>query len=261
MSDEVSTPPEPPTGEPARPTVDIRGLNKSFGSNHVLKGVDFHVDHREVVVVLGPSGSGKSTLLRCVNLLETPDSGQVVIDGVDICEDDTDVNAVRRKIGMVFQQFNLFPHLTALGNVTIAQRKVLKRSEKDAEARARANLERVGVGDKADHYPAQLSGGQQQRVAIARALAMDPEIMLFDEATSALDPELVGDVLNVMRSLAEDGMTMMVVTHEIGFARNVADRVVFMADGVVVEEGPPAQVIDAPQHARTQQFLRQVHDR
>ncbi len=246
---------------PAVPTVDIRGLNKSFGSNHVLKGVDFHVDRREVVVVLGPSGSGKSTLLRCVNLLETPDSGQVLIDGVDICEEDTDVNAVRRRIGMVFQQFNLFPHLTALDNVMIAQRKVLKRSEKDAEARARANLERVGVADKAEQYPAQLSGGQQQRVAIARALAMDPEIMLFDEATSALDPELVGDVLNVMRSLAEDGMTMMVVTHEIGFARNVADRVVFMADGVVVEEGPPSQVIDAPQHARTQQFLRQVHDR
>ena len=180
---------------------------------------------------------------------------------MDICLDDTDVNAVRRRIGMVFQQFNLFPHLTALDNVMIAQRKVLKRSEKEAEAVARANLERVGVGDKADQYPAQLSGGQQQRVAIARALAMDPEIMLFDEATSALDPELVGDVLNVMRSLAEDGMTMMVVTHEIGFARNVADRVVFMADGVVVEEGPPSQVIDAPQHPRTQQFLRQVHDR
>ena len=260
----VPTPPSPsesPAAEDARPTVDVRGLNKSFGSNHVLKGVDFHVDHREVVVVLGPSGSGKSTLLRCVNLLETPDSGQVLIDGVDICEEDTDVNAVRRKIGMVFQQFNLFPHLTALDNVMIAQRKVLKRSEKDAEARARSNLERVGVADKADHYPAQLSGGQQQRVAIARALAMDPEIMLFDEATSALDPELVGDVLNVMRSLAEDGMTMMVVTHEIGFARNVADRVVFMADGKVVEEGPPSQVIDAPEHARTQQFLPQVHDR
>ena len=244
-----------------RPTVDIRGLCKSFGSNDVLKGVDFHVDQREVVVVLGPSGSGKSTLLRCVNLLETPDSGQVLIDGIDICDEDTDVNAVRRRIGMVFQQFNLFAHLSALDNVTIAQRKVLKRSAAEAQAVARRNLERVGVGDKAGHFPAQLSGGQQQRVAIARALAMDPEIMLFDEATSALDPELVGDVLKVMRSLAEDGMTMMVVTHEIGFARNVADRVVFMADGVVVEEGPPAQVIDDPQHPRTRQFLRQVHDR
>ena len=245
----------------ARPTVDIRGLCKSFGSNDVLKGVDFHVDQREVVVVLGPSGSGKSTLLRCVNLLETPDSGQVLIDGIDICDEDTDVNAVRRRIGMVFQQFNLFAHLSALDNVTIAQRKVLKRSAGEAREVARRNLERVGVGDKAGHFPAQLSGGQQQRVAIARALAMDPEIMLFDEATSALDPELVGDVLKVMRSLAEDGMTMMVVTHEIGFARNVADRVVFMADGVVVEEGPPAQVIDDPQHPRTRQFLRQVHDR
>ncbi len=244
-----------------RPTVDIRGLCKSFGSNDVLKGVDFHVDQREVVVVLGPSGSGKSTLLRCVNLLETPDSGQVLIDGIDICDEDTDVNAVRRRIGMVFQQFNLFAHLSALDNVTIAQRKVLKRSAAEAREVARRNLERVGVGDKAGHFPAQLSGGQQQRVAIARALAMDPEIMLFDEATSALDPELVGDVLKVMRSLAEDGMTMMVVTHEIGFARNVADRVVFMADGVVVEEGPPAQVIDDPQHPRTRQFLRQVHDR
>lgn len=245
----------------ARPTVDIRGLCKSFGSNDVLKGVDFHVDQREVVVVLGPSGSGKSTLLRCVNLLETPDSGQVLIDGIDICDEDTDVNAVRRRIGMVFQQFNLFAHLSALDNVTIAQRKVLKRSAGEAREVARRNLERVGVGDKAGHFPAQLSGGQQQRVAIARALAMDPEIMLFDEATSALDPELVGDVLKVMRSLAEDGMTMMVVTHEIGFARNVADRVVFMADGVVVEEGTPAQVIDDPQHPRTRQFLRQVHDR
>ena len=252
---------EPGGSGAARPTVDIRGLCKSFGSNDVLKGVDFHVDQREVVVVLGPSGSGKSTLLRCVNLLETPDSGQVLIDGIDICDEDTDVNAVRRRIGMVFQQFNLFAHLSALDNVTIAQRKVLKRSAAEAQEVARRNLERVGVGDKAGHFPAQLSGGQQQRVAIARALAMDPEIMLFDEATSALDPELVGDVLKVMRSLAEDGMTMMVVTHEIGFARNVADRVVFMADGVVVEEGPPAQVIDDPQHPRTRQFLRQVHDR
>jgi polar amino acid transport system ATP-binding protein len=242
-------------------TVELSGLQKAFGDNRVLRGVDLHVDRREVVVVIGPSGSGKSTLLRCVNLLETPDSGQVLIDGVDICDPDTDVNKVRRRIGMVFQQFNLFPHLTALQNVTIAQRKVLKRSAAEAERVARANLERVGLADKAEQYPAQLSGGQQQRVAIARALAMDPEIMLFDEATSALDPELVGDVLGVMRSLAEDGMTMLVVTHEIGFARNVADRVVFMAEGVVVEEGPPARVIDDPQEARTRQFLRQVDDR
>ena len=253
----VSTTPVPYDG----PAVDIRGLTKRFGDNEVLKGIDFHVDRREVVVVIGPSGSGKSTLLRCVNLLETPDSGQVLVDGVDICGPDTNVNDVRRRIGMVFQQFNLFPHLTALENVTIAQRKVLRLNASAAEIVARQNLERVGLAEKADHFPAQLSGGQQQRVAIARALAMDPEIMLFDEATSALDPELVGDVLNVMRGLAADGMTMMVVTHEIGFARNVADRVVFMADGVVVEEGPPSQVLDAPQHARTQQFLRQVHDR
>jgi len=245
----------------ARPTVDIVGLHKSFGANKVLRGVDFRVGHREVVVVVGPSGSGKSTHLRCVNLLETPDAGEVRIDGVDICAPDTDVNAVRRKIGMVFQQFNLFPHLTARENVTIAQRKVLKRSADEADQVASDLLDRVGLTDHADKFPAQLSGGQQQRVAIARALAMGPEIMLFDEATSALDPELVGDVLGVMRSLAADGMTMMVVTHEMGFARHVADRVVFMADGVVVEEGTPAQVIDAPQHARTQQFLRQVGDR
>lgn len=245
----------------APPTVDIVGLRKRFGSNEVLRGVDFHVGHREVVVVVGPSGSGKSTLLRCVNLLETPDAGEVRIDGVDICDPDTDVNAVRRKIGMVFQQFNLFPHLTARENVTIAQRKVLRRSSDDAGRVAADLLDRVGLTDHADKFPAQLSGGQQQRVAIARALAMGPEIMLFDEATSALDPELVGDVLAVMRSLAADGMTMMVVTHEMGFARNVADRVVFMAEGVVVEEGTPAQVIDDPRHARTQQFLRQVGDR
>jgi polar amino acid transport system ATP-binding protein len=244
-----------------QPTVELRGLHKAFGDNRVLRGVDLRVDHREVVVVIGPSGSGKSTLLRCVNLLEVPDSGQVLVDGIDICDPDTDVNKVRRRIGMVFQQFNLFPHLTAQENVTIAQRKVLRRSAEDAERIAHDNLARVGLSTKAEQYPAQLSGGQQQRVAIARALAMDPEIMLFDEATSALDPELVGDVLAVMRSLAEDGMTMLVVTHEIGFARNVADRVVFMAEGVVVEEGPPAQVIDAPREARTQQFLRQVHER
>jgi polar amino acid transport system ATP-binding protein len=243
------------------PMIDVRGLTKRFGANEVLSGIDFHVDRREVVVVLGPSGSGKSTLLRCLNLLEQPDAGSICIDGVDICDPDTDVNAVRRRIGMVFQQFNLFPHLRAIDNLTLAQRKVLRRSGGEAERVARDLLDRVGLADKAEQYPAQLSGGQQQRVAIARALAMDPEIMLFDEATSALDPELVGDVLGVMRSLAADGMTMMVVTHEIGFARQVADRVVFMADGVVVEEGPPAVVLDAPQEARTQQFLRQVHDR
>ena len=242
----------------ARPTVDIRGLCKSFGSNDVLKGVDFHVDQREVVVVLGPSGSGKSTLLRCVNLLETPDSGQVLIDGIDICDEDTDVNAVRRRIGMVFQQFNLFAHLSALDNVTIAQRKVLKRSAAEAQEVARRNLERVGVGDKAGHFPAQLSGGQQQRVAIARALAMHPRLMLFDEPTSALDPELVGEVLDVMRDLAQGGMTMIVVTHEIGFAREVGDTLTFMDQGVVVESGAPKEVIANPQHPRTRDFLSKV---
>ena len=238
--------------------IEIRRLRKSFGATEVLRNIDFRVDPGEVVCVIGPSGSGKSTLLRCVNLLETPDSGEILIGGENICGEDVDVNAVRRRIGMVFQQFNLFPHLTALGNVMIAQRKVLKLSAQEAEDVARAQLERVGLSDKADQHPAQLSGGQQQRVAIARALAMDPEIMLFDEATSALDPELVGDVLAVMRQLAQDGMTMMVVTHEIDFARRVADRVVFMVDGIVEEEGPPAEVLDAPRSERTKQFLRQV---
>ena len=241
--------------------IEVLHLTKRYGDNVVLKDIDFHVDEREVVCVIGPSGSGKSTLLRCVNRLEDPTSGQILIKGIDICDDDTDLNDVRRRIGMVFQQFNLFPHLSALANVMVAQRKVLNRSSGEAELLARAQLDKVGLGEKADSYPSQLSGGQQQRVAIARALAMDPEIMLFDEATSALDPELVGDVLAVMRGLATEGMTMMVVTHEISFARNVADRVVFMADGVVVEEGPPAQVLDDPQHERTRQFLRQVHDR
>lgn len=241
--------------------IDVRALTKRFGDNEVLKGIDFFVDEREVVCVVGPSGSGKSTLLRCVNRLEEPTSGQILIRGVDICDEDTDLNAIRRRIGMVFQQFNLFPHLTTLGNVMIAQRKVLKRSKDEAERIGREQLEKVGLAAKAESYPSQLSGGQQQRVAIARALAMNPEMMLFDEATSALDPELVGDVLAVMRDLALGGMTMMVVTHEMHFARQVADRVVFMADGYVVESGPPDQVLGAPQQARTQQFLRQVHDR
>ena len=220
------------------------------------------VARRDRTPLLEAVGAGPAARSQRVwwipRLAATIQSGEL---GVDICGPDTNVNDVRRRIGMVFQQFNLFPHLTALENVTIAQRKVLRLNASAAEIVARQNLERVGLAEKADHFPAQLSGGQQQRVAIARALAMDPEIMLFDEATSALDPELVGDVLNVMRGLAADGMTMMVVTHEIGFARNVADRVVFMADGVVVEQGPPSQVLDDPQHARTQQFLRQVHDR
>jgi len=238
--------------------IEIRELHKSFGSLEVLRGVDFHVDAGEVVCVIGPSGSGKSTLLRCVNLLEQPNAGRVSVGGVELTDPECDLDAVRRRIGMVFQQFNLFPHLTALGNVTIAQRKVLRRSQAEAEKVARENLDRVGLADKVDAFPGQLSGGQQQRVAIARALAMGPEVMLFDEPTSALDPELVGDVLGVMRKLALDGMTMLVVTHEMSFAREVADRVVFMDNGVIVEEGPPAQVIADPQHERTRTFLSRI---
>jgi polar amino acid transport system ATP-binding protein len=241
--------------------IDVRNLTKFFGENQVLKGIDFFVDDREVVCVIGPSGSGKSTLLRCVNRLEEPTSGEILIRGVNICDEDTDLNSVRRRIGMVFQQFNLFPHLTVLRNVMVAQRKVLKRSADEAWQIAREQLDKVGLAAKADAYPSQLSGGQQQRVAIARALAMSPEIMLFDEATSALDPELVGDVLAVMRDLALGGMTMMVVTHEMHFAKQVSDRVVFMADGYVVESGPPEQVLGSPTQPRTQQFLRQVEDR
>jgi polar amino acid transport system ATP-binding protein len=240
--------------------IEIRDLHKSFGSLEVLRGINFHVEAGEVVCVIGPSGSGKSTLLRCVNLLEEPTSGSVSVAGVELTDPEVDIDAVRRGIGMVFQQFNLFPHLSALGNVTIAQRKVLRRPAAEAEKIARDNLERVGLADKIDAYPAQLSGGQQQRVAIARALALGPQVMLFDEPTSALDPELVGDVLGVMRSLALEGMTMLVVTHEMSFAREVADRVVFMDDGVVVEDGPPSQVITAPQHERTRTFLSRVLD-
>ncbi|WP_433422677.1 amino acid ABC transporter ATP-binding protein [Microtetraspora malaysiensis] len=239
-------------------TVEIRNLRKSFGKLEVLKGIDFTVEAGQVVCVIGPSGSGKSTLLRCVNLLERPTSGRVVVDDTEITDPDVDIDAVRRRLGMVFQQFNLFPHLTVLRNVTIAQERVLRRGRAEAERIARENLERVGLGEKADAFPAQLSGGQQQRVAIARALAMNPSLMLFDEPTSALDPELVGDVLGVMRELAGDGMTMMVVTHEMNFAREVADRVVFMDQGVIVEDGPPEQVIAAPRHARTREFLSRV---
>ena len=240
------------------PAIELRGLRKSFGTNEVLKGIDLAVAPRHVVCLIGASGSGKSTLLRCINRLEEPTGGQVLIDGIDITHPDCDLDLVRRDIGMVFQQFNLFPHLTALANVTLAQRKVLRRSEAEAEQVARQVLDRVGLAEKADSYPSQLSGGQQQRVAIARALAMNPKMMLFDEATSALDPELVGDVLDVMRQLASEGMTMVVVTHEMGFARRVADHVVFMDQGVVCEQGPPEQVLGDPQTPRLQQFLEQV---
>jgi polar amino acid transport system ATP-binding protein len=238
--------------------IEIIDLHKSFGDLEVLTGIDFRVGMGEVVCVIGPSGSGKSTLLRCVNRLEEPTGGTILIEGDDITDPDTDTDAVRRKIGMVFQRFNLFHHLSVLDNLTIAQRKVLGRSKKEAEVVAMANLERVGVAEKADAFPRKLSGGQQQRVAIARALSMEPDMMLFDEATSALDPELVGEVLGVMRQLAEEGMTMLVVTHEIGFARGVADRVVFMDEGVVVEDGPPDQVLVDPEHERTRHFLRMV---
>ncbi|MER6241370.1 amino acid ABC transporter ATP-binding protein [Streptomyces clavifer] len=240
------------------PAIDVRGLRKSFGTLEVLAGIDFSVARGEVVCVIGPSGSGKSTLLRCVNLLEEPTSGTVTVAGTEVTDPDVDIDTVRRRIGMVFQSFNLFPHLTVLENLTLPQRRVLGRDRAEAAGIARERLARVGLTDKESAYPAQLSGGQQQRVAIARALAMDPELMLFDEPTSALDPELVGDVLAVMRSLADEGMTMLVVTHEMSFAREVADRVVFMDGGVIVEEGAPEQVIGAPRHARTRSFLARL---
>jgi len=238
--------------------IDVQKLHKSFGDLEVLKGIDFHVASGEVVCVIGPSGSGKSTLLRCVNRLEEVTAGRIMIEGEDITDADADVDLIRARIGMVFQQFNLFGHLTVMDNLIIAQRRVLKRTKKEAVEVARRNLEKVGMIDKVDAYPAHLSGGQSQRVAMARALSMDPDMMLFDEPTSALDPELVGEVLQVMRTLADEGMTMMVVTHEMGFAREVADRVVFMDDGVVVEENTPLELINNPQHERTQAFLSQV---
>ncbi len=238
--------------------IHVRDLHKSFGSNKVLKGIDFHVDDGQVVCVIGPSGSGKSTLLRCVNQLEVADSGQILVEGIDVCDPETDLDAVRSRIGMVFQQFNLFPHMSVLRNLTVAQEKVKKRSKKEAVEIARTNLDKVGLSGREDAYPAHLSGGQQQRVAIARALSMDPDMMLFDEPTSALDPELVGDVLEVMKTLASEGMTMMVVTHEMGFAREVGDKLVFMDGGVIVEEGDPTEVLANPQHERTQAFLSKV---
>jgi polar amino acid transport system ATP-binding protein len=240
------------------PAISIQNLSKSFGTNEVLKDISLDVGTGEVVCVIGPSGSGKSTLLRCVNLLETPTSGVVHVGADEMTDPDVDIDRVRRRIGMVFQSFNLFPHLTVLQNLMIAQTKVLRRSKAEAEKVARHNLERVGMSHKDDAFPAQLSGGQQQRVAIARSLSMDPELMLFDEPTSALDPELVGEVLAVMKSLAAEGMTMMIVTHEMAFAREVADRVVFMDGGYVVEAGSPADVIGDPKEARTKSFLHRV---
>ena len=243
------------------PAIEVRGLRKSFGDHEVLKGVDLVVEAGEVVCVIGPSGSGKSTLLRCVNRLEEPSGGTIVIEGEDITDEDCELDDIRRRIGMVFQQFNLFPHLTVLANLTIGQRRVLGRTRVEATETARRMLQRVGLSEKEGAYPGQLSGGQQQRVAIARALSMDPDMMLFDEVTSALDPELVGDVLKVMRGLAEEGMTMLVVTHEMAFARQVADRVVFMDEGAIIEQGDPAQVLEHPAEERTQRFLLRVLDR
>lgn len=243
-----------------QPAIDVRQLHKSFGDLEVLKGIDFQVASGEVVCVIGPSGSGKSTLLRCINRLEDSQAGEILIDGEDITDIDADVDKLRTRIGMVFQQFNLFPHLTVLKNLTVSPIKVLKKDKTEATTFANEMLERVGLSDKADAFPAHLSGGQQQRVAIARSLCMQPDMMLFDEPTSALDPELIGEVLDVMRSLADEGMTMMVVTHEISFAHEVADRVVFMDGGVVVEEGPPAEVLNNPQTDRAKQFLRQLDD-
>jgi ABC-type polar amino acid transport system ATPase subunit len=238
--------------------IRIRGLHKRFGHVHAVDGVDLDVAAGEVVVIVGPSGSGKSTVLRCINLLEVPTAGTILVDGVDTQGRRTDIDEVRRELGMVFQSFNLFPHLTVLDNVTIAQRKVRKRSKADAEAMAMRQLERVGIPEKVGAYPRQLSGGQQQRVAIARALAMEPKVMLFDEPTSALDPEMIKEVLDVMLELASDGMTMVVVTHEMGFARAAGDRLVFMDDGRIVEQGPPDQVFSAPRHERTKRFFDQI---
>lgn len=239
-------------------TVKVRELKKSFGNNEVLKSIDMNVASGEVVCIIGPSGSGKSTLLRCLNRLEDINGGSVNINGVDVSKDDTNINKVRENIGMVFQHFNLFPHLTVKGNITLAPVETGKLSKAEADEKALALLDQVGLSDKADAYPSSLSGGQKQRVAIARALAMDPDIMLFDEPTSALDPEMVGDVLNVMKDLAAQGMTMVVVTHEMGFAREVGDRVIFMDGGYIVEEDDPDVLFTNPKESRTKEFLDKV---
>ena len=238
--------------------IDVKNLHKYFGSLEVLKGIDCHIDKGECVCVIGPSGSGKSTFLRCLNLLETPTKGDIVIDDMHLTEKNFDVDAMRKRVGMVFQHFNLFPHLTILENVTLAPIRHKMMTEEQAKEKAMELLNRIGVGDKADNYPAQLSGGQKQRVAIARSLALSPEVMLFDEPTSALDPEMVGEVLEVMKQLAKEGMTMVVVTHEMGFAREVANRVFFMDGGGILEEGTPEQIFDHPQEERTKTFLSKV---
>ena len=235
--------------------ITVKNLSKSFGDLEVLKQIDYHVERGECVVVIGPSGSGKSTFLRCLNRLEEPTGGEIIFDGQNILDKKSDINKIRQKLGMVFQHFNLFPHLTVKENITLAPTKLGLMSASEADKTAMELLERVGLAEKADVYPVQLSGGQKQRVAIARSLAMKPKAMLFDEPTSALDPEMVGEVLDVMRSLAREGMTMVIVTHEMGFAREVADRVIFMSDGVITEEGTPEQIFDTPQQERTRAFL------
>ena len=238
--------------------IDVKNLHKSFGNHEVLKGVNEHIEKGEKVVVIGPSGSGKSTFLRCLNLLEEPTGGEIIFEGQNITAKDTDINLVRRRMGMVFQQFNLFPHLTVRENIKLAPVKLKVMTDEEADKRALELLARVGLPDKADSYPAQLSGGQQQRIAIARALAMNPDVMLFDEPTSALDPEMVGEVLEIMKELADDGMTMVVVTHEMGFAREVATRVLFMDGGNIVEQNEPKEFFANPQHPRRKDFLSKV---
>ena len=238
--------------------IEVKGLKKHFGKLQVLRGIDEQIHAGEVVVIIGPSGSGKSTFLRCLNLLETPTGGDVIFEGESVMKAGKNINQLRERMGMVFQQFNLFPHLSVLENICIAPMKVKKAQRADIELRALKLLDRVGLGDKAKAYPAQLSGGQKQRVAIVRALAMEPDVMLFDEPTSALDPEMVGEVLDVMKSLAREGMTMVVVTHEMGFAREVGDRVLFMDEGIIMEQGTAAEVFGNPQNSRTQDFLRKV---
>ena len=238
--------------------IDVKNLHKSFGNHEVLKGVNEHIEKGEKVVVIGPSGSGKSTFLRCLNLLEEPTGGEIIFEGQNITAKDTDINLVRRRMGMVFQQFNLFPHLTVRENIKLAPVKLKVMTDEEADKRALELLARVGLPDKADSYPAQLSGGQQQRIAIARALAMNPDVMLFDEPTSALDPEMVGEVLEIMKELADDGMTMVVVTHEMGFAREVATRVLFMDGGNIVEQNEPKEFFANPQHPRVKYFLSKV---
>ncbi|MFC2300470.1 amino acid ABC transporter ATP-binding protein [Selenomonas artemidis] len=237
--------------------IEIKGLRKSFGKDEVLKGIDLSIDEKEVVVIIGPSGSGKSTLLRCMNHLEEPTAGEVIVDGITLSSE-ANINKMREEVGMVFQRFNLFPHMTVLENIMLAPLKVRHTARGEAEQTARALLTRVGLAEKADAYPDNLSGGQQQRVAIARALAMHPKVMLFDEPTSALDPEMVGEVLDVMRSLAEEGMTMVIVTHEMGFAREVGDRLLFVDDGRIIESGVPREVFEHPQEERTRSFLSKV---